>query len=137
MRHIERPGGMVEVKTEALKIATQDLIRVLLPMAEDIRAVVEGTHLSQMAWGLIGSVTVANNYTPAQEYQAKQAVGFVNSLNGINAGLLSVVANYREAELVAAKAINDTGKILDLEAKLKQDRVDLAEAQKKDQGLTD
>ncbi|SNS86052.1 hypothetical protein SAMN05216276_10188 [Streptosporangium subroseum] len=128
---------MVEVKTEALKIATQDLIRVLLPMAEDIRAVVEGTHLSQMAWGLIGSVTVANNYTPAQEYQAKQAVGFVNSLNGINAGLLSVVANYREAELVAAKAINDTGKILDLEAKLKQDRVDLAEAQKKDQGLTD
>jgi hypothetical protein len=128
---------MVEVKTEALKIATQDLIRVLLPLAEDIKAVVEGTHLSQMAWGLIGSVTVANNYTPAQEYQAKQAAGFVNSLNGINAGLLSVVANYRGAELTAAKAINDTGKILDLEAKLKQDRADLAEAQKKDQGLTD
>ncbi|WP_371783435.1 hypothetical protein [Streptosporangium subroseum] len=128
---------MVEVKPEALKVATQDLIRVLLPLAEDIKAIVDGTHLSQISWGIIGAVTVADNYDPAQEDQAKQAAGFVNSLNGINAGLLSVVANYREAELVAAKAINDTGKILDLEAKLKQDKADLAEAQKKDQGLTD
>jgi hypothetical protein len=128
---------MVEVKPEALKVATQDLIRVLLPLAEDVKAIAEGTHLSQMSWGIIGSVTVAGTYDPAREYQVKQAAGFVNSLNGINAGLLSVVANYREAELVAAKAINDTGKILDLEAKLKQDKADLAEAQKKDQGLTD
>jgi hypothetical protein len=128
---------MVEVKPEALKKATEDLIEVLLPFAEDIKAIAEGTHLSHLAWGIIGSVTVANNYSPAQEYQVKQAAGFVNSLNGINAGLLSVVANYREAELAAAKAINDTKKILDLEAKLKQDKIDLAEAQKKDQGLTD
>ncbi|AWS46351.1 hypothetical protein [Streptosporangium sp. 'caverna'] len=128
---------MVEVKTEALKIATQDLINVLLPLAEDVKVVVEGTHLSSMAWGIIGSRTVAGNYAPAQEYQVKQAGGLCDCLNGINAGLLSVVANYREAELVSAKASNDTAKIMDLEAKLKQDRADLAEAQKKDQGLTD
>jgi hypothetical protein len=128
---------MIEVKTDALKTATQDLINVLLPLAEDIKVVIEGTHLSSMAWGIIGSLTVAGNYTPAQEYQAMQAVGLRNCLNGINAGLLSVVANYREAELVSAKTSNDTAKIIDLEAKLRQDRADLTEAQKKDQGLTD
>ncbi|MFF5208743.1 hypothetical protein [Streptosporangium sp. NPDC000396] len=130
-------GGMVEIKTTELKNVAQEWLDGLLDIAEDAKVIIDAAHLDAMAWGLIGAGTVAQNYTPAHAYQAKQATGFINSLNGIRAGLLSVVIHYREAELASAQAAHETEKIMDLQGKLERDKTDLAEAQKKDQGLTD
>ncbi|GAT67490.1 hypothetical protein HS048_31890 [Planomonospora sp. ID91781] len=132
---------MVEVDAEKLRSATDELIATLLPLAEDASTLADGTHLSAYQWGAIGAATVAGNYTPAREYQARQLKDFVACLNGVHAGLLSVVAHYRAAELAALQAAadveNKVQKVADLQAKLRQDQADLAEARKKDQGLTD
>lgn len=128
---------MVEINSRALEIAAKEFVDVLLPIARDVKVLAEGTHLSPLAWGVVGSQTVANNYNPAQEYQAKQADGFVNSLNGITAGLYSVVVHYMEAEIEAGKKSDDVAKALDLQGRLAANRGLLSEAQKKNQGLTD
>ncbi|MER5646724.1 hypothetical protein [Streptosporangium sp. NPDC002524] len=129
---------MVDVNTEALKAATQNLISTLRPIAEQIDNLAGGTHLDPLQWGAIGAVTVANNYTPAREYQSKQAADFVKCLDGINAGLLSVVLHYREAELATATRVQDAQKLADLPGKIALDRSDLETAtQGKDLGPTD
>ncbi|MGV9778957.1 hypothetical protein [Streptosporangium sp. NPDC003464] len=128
---------MVEVDSKALEKAAKEFVDALLPIAESIKTLADGTHLSPLAWGPIGAVTVANNYNPAQEYQSKQADGFVNSLNGIKAGLLSVVIHYMEANLASAKQSAETEKIIDLQARLETNKSFLEEAKKKNQGLTD
>lgn len=128
---------MVEVNTSELKTAADELIEVLLPLAEDAKSLSAGTYLHPHQWGAIGSFTVARHYTPACEYQTKQASDFVDCLNGVYAGLLSVVVQYRKAELLSAEASQNTQKILDLRAQLKRDEDELNEARKKDQGLTD
>ncbi|MEU4534017.1 hypothetical protein AB0G15_04020 [Streptosporangium sp. NPDC023825] len=129
---------MVDVNTEALKAATQNLISVLRPIAEQVSTLAEGTHLHPYQWGAIGAATVANNYTPAREYQAKQAADFVKCLDGIHAGLLSVVLHYREAELATAIRVQDAQKMADLPGKIALDRSDLEGATKgKDLGPTD
>ncbi|MER6828629.1 hypothetical protein ABT352_21800 [Streptosporangium sp. NPDC000563] len=121
---------MVDVNTEALKAATQNLIRVFRPIAEQVSTLAENTRLSAYQWGAIGAVTVANNYTPSREYQAKQAADFVKCLDGINAGLLSVVHHYREAELATAIRAQDTLKTADLQGKIALDVADLERATK-------
>ncbi|NUW43908.1 hypothetical protein [Nonomuraea rhodomycinica] len=128
---------MVDVKTEALKTAARDFVETLLPIAEDVKVLAEGTTLSPYQWGAIGALTVARDYGPAREYQVKQAGDFVDCLNGTFAGLLSVVVHYRKVDLDAAEAAGQIDKVTDLRSRLRQDDADLAEARKKNQGLTD
>ncbi|MFI6512444.1 hypothetical protein ACIBCT_32970 [Streptosporangium sp. NPDC050855] len=129
---------MVEVNTEALKAATRDLIDTFAPIAQQVSTLAQGTHLSPVQWGAVGAATVAREYAPAREYQAKQAEDFVKCVNGINAGLLSVVLHYRQAELETATAANDTGKMIDLKYSVSADRSALDGATRnKDLGPTD
>lgn|GEM_PF-6928422 len=121
---------MVDVNTEALKAATQNLLRAFRPIAEQISTMAENTQLSPYQWGAIGAATVARNYAPSRDYQAKQAADFVKCVDGINAGLLSVVRHYREAELATAIRAQDTLKTTDLQNKLALDVADLEKATK-------
>ncbi|MEU4830826.1 hypothetical protein [Streptosporangium sp. NPDC023615] len=113
---------MVDVNTNALRAATRDLIDTLLPIAEQVATLAGDTRLNFAQWGPLGAAVVSEKYEPAREYQTRQAEDFVKCLNGVNAGLLSVVLHYRETELATATAANDTGKMLDLRSTVAADR---------------
>jgi hypothetical protein len=125
---------VIDVKVDELKAAAKDFIDTLLPIAEASKTLAEGTTLDALQWGIIGSPMVSGAYNPVCEYQAKQAHDFVKCLNGIYAGLLSVVIHYREADLVAS---TEVARIAELRTMLQADREALTAAQNSDQGPTD